>query len=235
MPATRPTAAFDITAYDAVGTDSAAAAGFVRHVALARTAVRGQTPAAGLPAAHMQPPLDLTGEATVHVHGTLPLSIEEQQAVERFVRDLDLEYTRLNSQPEQQYCVRPHTRNTTSPDGTVFLRRFSCVGFAVEAYRDARLEVVATDDASLPSVTLETLLLAYPDMARWLNSPAARARACGLPGDGPWPVLLPGHFFAALDAEADRIRSRPPYQPVSGDEFFPSRRPQLPTPDGSDQ
>lgn len=227
MSAARPVVASDITAFDVIGEDSSAEAGFVRHVALATTSVAGHPAGGSLPATHMRPPLLVVDGAAVHTHATVPLSAEEQRAVQRFVSDLDLEYAAagVGRLTQHQYCIRPHTDSRRAPDGTTQLRRFSCVGFVVEAYRDAGLDPVATDDHSLPLVSLDTLLVAYPDMARVLNHPELRGRLANLAGSGPWPVLLPGHLFAALRADEGRIRSGPPYQPVVGDEYFPPRRP----------
>lgn len=224
MPAARPVTASDVTAFDVIGEDSGAEAGFVAHVALATTAVAGHPAGGALLAAHMQPPLMSRGEAAVHTHATVPLSADEQRSVQRFVRDLDLEYAAGGAGRWAQYCVRPHTIPVHAPDGTLQLRKFSCIGFVVEAYRAAELNPVATDDSSLPAVNLPTLLLAYPDFADELSDPRYRRRY-GLPGDGPWPVLLPGYLFAALQADQDRIRSGPAYTPVAGDEYFPPRRP----------
>ena len=219
MPASRPTSPVDIAAFDVVGTDSDTQPGFVRHVALAVVAMGGCPAGGPVPASHMQPPLDVAGVVPLHTHGTVPLANEEKERLHRFVKNLDLEFAGRRT----QYCVRPHAEPSRVADGTVRYTRFSCVGFVIVAYREVELDVIRTDDDSLPSVSLDTLLLAYPDLRRELTSVAARRRA-GLPGDGPWLVLLPGHLLTALARDEVSIRSGPPYRAGPGDEYFPPIR-----------
>ena len=123
--------------------------------------------------------------------------------------------------PRLVYVVHPHVREQTAPDGTVIYRRFSCAGFVIEAYREVGIELVVTEEGRLPSVPLNTLLLAYPDLQAELQSPRLR-RMCGLPGEGPWAVVLPGYVLHSLDRPESEIRGSP-YLPREGDEFFPPR------------
>jgi hypothetical protein len=47
--------------------------------------------------------------------------------------------------------------------------------------------------------------------------------AYGIPGEGPWPVVLAGYVINALVRPEEEIR-RVPHTARLGDEFFPSRR-----------
>lgn len=44
----------------------------------------------------------------------------------------------------------------------------------------------------------------------------------GIPGDGPWPVVLAGYVINSLDRSEEDIR-RDPHAARAGDEYFPSR------------
>ena len=70
----------------------------------------------------------------------------------------------------------------------------------------------------VPDVSIETLKQAYGHHAEFLDDPEERAKF-GLSGDGPWPVVLPGYIFHAMNRSAAEIRSQP-YLPTAGDEYF---------------
>jgi hypothetical protein len=71
-------------------------------------------------------------------------------------------------------------------------------------------------------VPLEVLVRQYPELASLLQNPRVR-ETYGIPGDGPWPVVLAGYVMNALDRTGEEIRGTP-HTAAAGDEFFPSRR-----------
>ncbi len=75
-----------------------------------------------------------------------------------------------------------------------------------EAYKKARIRLLDLND--LPMVEMPTLALAYPH-TRLIESGRISADALGLGGRGPWPVLLCGYLFHALNRDADVIRKQP--------------------------
>jgi len=123
----------------------------------------------------------------------------------------------------EQYVICPHVENVLRDDHTILYRRFSCVGFVLEAYRDAGISVLLTDLAPPPLVGLDALKTQYPEFAKILDRPRERKKL-GIPGDGPWPVVLAGYVLNALARPEREIRTTP-YLARAGDEFFPPRRP----------
>ena len=204
--------------YDVAGQDSETKRYFVRHVGLAdeeRDDVRANTE---LSLVHMGPPLERRKSGTpIHAVGTAGLTAGQIRQMGVFVDEHLSEYEAEKIRKERQYVIHPHVRE---PDADVPCRRFSCAGFVIEAYRDAGIELLVTEPATLPGVTLDTLANAYADQAPRLRKPAVRS-SLGLEGDGPWPAVLAGYVLNALNRTVDEIRSRP-YTPASGDEFFPA-------------
>jgi hypothetical protein len=209
--------------FDIVGQDSAATSDFIRHVGLAGDDKDplGMPPV--VPMVHMGPPLSRGAiSEPVSVVGAAGLTVDEMRQIEVFVDEQLLEYEAAKSSRREQYVIAPHVKEQKSQDGTVICRRYNCAGFVVEAYRSAGVEFIETTPSSLPPVDLSTLALQYPDMVMLLENPKTRERF-GIPGDGPWPVVLAGYVVNALDRTEAEIRSRP-YQPIPGDGFFPRRR-----------
>ncbi len=118
--------------------------------------------------------------------------------------------------------IAPHIDPVRAPDGTVICHRFSCAGLVIESYREIDIPLLHTDAESLPAVPLETLVRQYPDLESLLKNPRVR-EAYGIPGDGPWPVVLAGYVMNAMNRTEEEIRSTP-HKAEAGDEFFPSRR-----------
>jgi len=152
------------------------------------------------------------------------LTVDEQLQLRLFSEEVESEYeaARLGSF-RGQYVICPHVKEVRREDQTVVYRRFSCVGFVLEAYREAQIDLLRTNVALLPLVGLDALKVQYPVFAPLLNSPRVRAEF-GIGGDGPWPVVLAGYVINALDRPETAIRSTP-YRATAGDEFFPTRAP----------
>ncbi len=209
--------------YDIAGRDSAEVSEFVRHIGLMPESLNSFAPGNTAALVHMGPPLEMEPEdGAVHVVGTIPLTSDE-------VQQIRLEFDRLHSEYEAakvsaafQYAIRPHIEPVRAADNTVIRLKFSCAGFVIHAYSVVDIDLVLTDESLLPPVSIETLIDAYPDHRGRLENPAFRSYM-NLPGDGPWPVVLPGYVFNALDRSEAEIRSGP-YRPQDGDAYFPSRR-----------
>ena len=95
-------------------------------------------------------------------------------------------------------------------------RRFSCVGFVIEAYRAAGIDLLITDENDLPLISYQELRRVYPLLGRLATN---RRKQFGIVGDGPFRIVLPGYLFHSLTRTYGVIR-RKPYKPRSGDEQF---------------
>ncbi len=245
MPAYRLLAgSTDIGQYDVIGVDSESEAEFIRHVALSAIAVPGYNPTNSLTVTHMGPPFGVGDKSPAHAVGVLPLNEDEQESIRLFINELRIEYLaaveRLRGRYRDsgkatryvelaQYCIHPHSSpfSRLIGDGTVQLRQFSCAGFIIEAYQEAGIDLLITDETRLPTIDIDMLCAAYSDYATELRDPDFREKK-NLQNDGPWPVVLAGYLINALasvDQAAANPRSSLPYQPLPGDGFFPPRRP----------
>lgn len=210
-----------IRKYDVVGQDSAGTPGFVGHVGLAGEFRDLFGRSDEVPLVHMRPPLEIGSSAdTIDCAGTVGLTMEEMLQIGLFIDEMESEYlaARLRSDRRRQYVIAPNVQPVTAPDGTVIYHRYSCAGFVIESYREIGIPLLRTDAEGLPAVSLETLVRQYPDLETVLQNPRMR-EAYGIPGEGPWPVVLAGYVINALDRAEDEIR-RVPHTPEGGDEFF---------------
>lgn len=216
MPAARLTATpIGVGRFDIMGFDAAAPDHVIGHVGLAVNSVGAFSAGQTIGVVHMQPPMAAGGHPLEpQACGSVPCTVDETQRINLFVDEQIAEHE-AEGLRWRGYIVRPHAKSEQEADGTTVYRRFSCAGFVVEAYRATELDVVVTDEDLLPQFSLDVIERAYPFVRGH-----ARARAFfGLQGDGPWPVLMPGHILHALDRTTEDIR-RSPYQPREGDEFF---------------
>lgn len=209
-----------VRVYDATGQFSQRATDFVRHCGLS---LAEHSFASGelleIPLVDMSPPLSDPQANTakvVELVGGVVLSADEQARMRLFISELWNEYKDAETGPLGQYCIHPHFQEAVN-DAAV--RRYSCVGFVFEAYLEADIELV--DIAVLPEIDVEMLVLAYPDSERHLRILAVRDRL-NLAGDGPWPVLLPGYIFHAMNRDPSKCRSTP-FQVSIGNECFPTK------------
>ena len=135
----------------------------------------------------------------------------------------------------QQYHLAPHMEYAKTETGRRVRRRFSCVGFVLEAYRSAEIDLITTGDDStginLPIVDTETLRDAYPDLFRILDNPKLHDKFCfrglsdlGLEEGGVWRILMPGYLFhSTVRATSENLRPSP-YTPESSAEAeYPHR------------
>jgi len=215
---TNPTA---IRRFDVIGQESSSEPEFVGHLALAAEERGDCVAPMNQRVVHMRPPLRLEGRCQTDWVGSAGLSEDEETQIRVFYEELRLEYKAAKVRdPRKQYVICPHVENQYD-NGTVLYRRFSCVGFVLEAYREAGINMLFSELESLPPVKLDALKSQYPDFTDILESPSEREKF-GIPGEGPWPVILAGYILNALDRPEGEIRSTT-YLPRAGDEFFPAR------------
>jgi hypothetical protein len=216
-----------IRKYDVIALDSTVESEFIGHVALAgeRKSSFGESDELSL--VHMMPPLERgTSHSPINCVGTVGLTVDEMRQIDVFVDELESEYeaARIRNDQRRQYVIAPHAHDVLADDGTVIFRRFNCGGFVIESYREIGIDLLLTDPNNLPAVSLETLVRQYPDLATLLHNPAVREKY-GIPGDGPWSVVLAGYVMNALNRTAEEIR-RQPHTADVGEAFFPSHRDQ---------
>lgn len=225
LPASRAVA-IAMRQYDVVGSDSPQEHAFVAHAALCRDDVAHAYQQARIPVVHMVPPLRQAGFLSpVDATATAELTDDECEQIRSFIDDVTEELAAQKARGWGQYMIYPDIAPNESDDGTVLYRRFSCSGFVRAAYEDAGITLLKTRSgtvplvADVPTITLARLKRAYgAGFADRLDDPAERAKY-GLLGDGPWPVVLPGYNFHAMNRPAAEIRLQP-YLPKAGDEYF---------------
>lgn len=228
MPSFRvdaPTLSLNI--YDVIAKDSAAQVGFIGHTGLAKST--GAHPSARIPFLDMAPPLhghDTSQHLQAHVVGSAELTDDEVQKIKTFIdrhageHSVFQQFSRLQifQTAPQMYCIIPHaTPLFEEDDGRYPRMRFSCAGFVLEAYRKARINLVNTN--TLPKVEYAVIEIAYSSQIGLMNHTGISREDLGLEGDGPWPVLLCGYLFHALNRDASAIRHKP-YIPSIEDRRF---------------
>jgi hypothetical protein len=151
------------------------------------------------------------------------LTVDEQLQIGLFSDEVESEYEAARlGKFRDQYIICPHLKEVHREDQTVLYHRFSCAGFVLEAFREAEINILWTDLAPLPLVGPDALKTQYPEFAKILDRLREREKL-GIPGDGPWPVVLAGYVLNALARPEREIRNTP-YLPRAGNEFFPPRR-----------
>jgi hypothetical protein len=181
--------------------------GFVQHVALLRSEQELRYDEADVRVWHMGPPLIIGQKSiglaradascrAVHVAGIVDLDADDLEGIRTWLAEVEKEDRPYGmTGTPRQYIVKPHVEwARASETGRPLYRKFSCAGFVLECYRAAGVQLVSLPDDTLPEVDLQTVLQAYPAAA----VEALRARI-GIPGPGPWRILLPGYLFHALD------------------------------------
>lgn len=194
---------------------------FVRHVALLSETTTLQHGMQNVLVWHMGPPL-ITGartsagrvrerlrRMTVHIAGYVELTPDEVEGIVTWLADVDQEDRPLDLSPETrqaQYIVAPHVRWHTAENGMPLYRRFSCVGYVIECYRSVQINLI--DDSlpgNLPEVSLDIIIEAYGQDA----TDEERRTTIGIPGPGPWRIILAGYVFHSLNRPSEAIRQTP--------------------------
>ena len=218
MPATRLTSTpIDVGRFDVFGMDSQQSPMFVAHIGLAVSAYRQFKSGDSAALVHMQPPFASGRSFEPQVLGCAPLTVDEENRINIFVDGLLDEYEAGQVRRAKQYVIAPHAKPFREADGTIVYWRYSCAGFVVEAYRSVELTIIATAATELPPVSLKSICAAYPFAENYRKT----WDDWGITGDGPWPVLLPGHVLHSLNRPAEEIR-QVPYVAKDGDEVFPN-------------
>lgn len=209
--------------FDAVGTIGKVD-DFVVHAGLAQES--GERSRRELPVIDMQPPLRNHEIGPVEVVGSAELTDDEVRKMENFVDRHNSEHQALRELSDsavlrhagEMYCVLPHAEDFCEEDGRYTRRRFSCAGFVFEAYAKARIHLF--DASNVPRMGSDVLSRCYPQYWRLVEKNSIFREALGLEGDGPWPVLVCGYLFHALNRDPDAIR-REPFKPTQKHTRFP--------------
>ncbi len=191
---------------------------FVRHAALLRedsTVPYGEN----VHVFHMGPPL-VAGEHSrgqagedptcpSQVAGWINLTADEREGVIDWLAEVDKE-----NRPGgfvgawRTYVVDPPECWYEDEKQVRLYHRFSCGGFVLACYRDGAgitlIEMPPT--TAWPEVSLERIVRAYGSEVRGREK---LRRGLGLPGDGPWSVLLAGYVIHAFDRGDREIRMSP--------------------------
>ena len=204
--------------FDVIGRNSDS--GYVGHVGLLRT---GNTLSYNAPVKifHSGPPLEVgqpdsdtgqpvLGEVAVHVIGWIDdLGIEEWRGIQAWIEDVR---TRISPGLITQYRIDPPFLEVRdSVTGRIINCQYSCVGFVLRCYEEgAGIVLLNHDPAGLPPVERDLLREIYGEILldRVRRRPAV-GLGLGLPGDGPWKIVLSGYVFHALNRPIEVIRTTP--------------------------
>lgn len=229
MPSHRVnTSEVSLSRFDVVGTDGEPTQ-FVSHAGLAESAGTQNTDAVKV--LDMGPPLhgpQGPGQMQVSAVGCAELTDDEERKIEIFVQRHANEHAIFQHLSPRQvlaaapaiYSIHPHALPLLETDGRYTRTRFSCAGFVFEAYKAARIVLLELN--ALPMVKMAFIRTAYPDHFRLVERGRLSLEDLGLRDSEPWPVLLCGYLFHALNRDADVIRQQS-YVPGAKDQFFPSR------------
>lgn len=209
----------------------------VRHVGLLIDSAN-LSPGCNASIYDMGPPLHVEspgGTAIAHAVGWVDgMTTSQYLGMEDWLQDKKTWLAKqpmLGSSPWEyyrDYTVHPAAVLLEDEHTKIQIHRFSCAGFVERCYAEGA-QLVLVDHDALPCISFEELRGIWPEIAafkdkRWaarlkLSPEEAQERAvqCGLEGDGPWPILLPGHLLHSL-ARADVSH---PYRPGPTDSCFP--------------
>lgn len=176
---------------------------------------------------HMGPPLGITDKLTFDAVGTCDLSEQQNAQINEFVerqkQDRKAERKRRQKlgvkwDAREQYRIQPPF---TRPNKNFPMWRYSCVGFVLLAYRNAKIELI--DSPNSPLKTLDQIKQLYPEQqTRELDDPNTRQKV-GLGNGDRWPVVLAGYLLHSLARPTAEVNGETstPYTASDGDEFFP--------------
>ena len=205
-----------LSRYDVVGTHADRQIRFVTHVGLHNADNRSVEVDDDISAVHMRPPLKQGEAIKAHVAGHVPLTNDEIKEVSAWIEEIADEYHESGADARRQFVVDPLWKDEVDPNtGVRRYRRYSCAGFVLDAHRQVGLELLKIDADALPEVDRRIIESAYPE-AR--EHPRLLTQ-CGLKGNGPWQIVLPGYVLHALGRSTKHIRQGP-YQAQPGNEQF---------------
>jgi hypothetical protein len=152
---------------------------------------------------------------TAHLVAGLQLDADDLEGIKTWLAEVDKESRPTT--PLFQYYVDPPMKWAEGENKVRLFRKFSCAGLVLECYRSVGIDLLVQDSLRLPEIDLATVVSIYgPDM----TAEAVRRRI-GIPGNGPWRVVLAGYVIHALNRPDDVVR-RSPHCPSSSEErYFP--------------
>jgi len=196
---------------------------FVGHAALLRKEETLNGPST-VSVHHMGPPIENLAQVSCHLIGQINLTNEEIESIENWLADVDTQYCDWKLLPFQQYIIKPHMKWEKSEKGRPIRQRFSCVGYVIEAYKAAGIELLET--ANLPGANKLLLMQAYSEFSEILNKPRL-ANNLGVPGNGPWKVALAGYLFHSTGRYSSSMSRKDGFIPTGVKEVnFPSNEAQ---------
>ena len=150
------------------------------------------------------------------------------EGIETWLTDVDKEDRPVGHSRTEllaQYRVSPPIHWVPAENGIPLYRQFSCVGFVMDCYRFIGVNLIDDSRAdNLPEVTIDIIVAAYGPIARKADY---RTRF-GIPGPGPWRIVLAGYIFHSLNRDPDVIRQTPYVPSGIADKDF--QTPVLPAP-----
>lgn len=190
--------------------------GYVFHVGLCKESGNSFLERESLPVYHMMPPLSDKPISIGKRDFLVPCAwtSEQTERMDLFIADTYqmMGEKRLSCSKEYFYCVYPHCK-ILSKDNRI-IRKYSCVGFVLEAFSSADIRLFLTDSSNLPLVSKNQLIDLFPFYRDCFAESAADFFQDYERGE--WPVVLPGYAVQGLlcreqDPETD-------YCPDKGDE-----------------
>jgi hypothetical protein len=200
-----------------IGTYDGENSTFVRHVALLQE--EGSVSfGSEAPVFHMGPPLvvgarseaQTGGESRCpsHVVGWLGLANDERDGIIDWLAEVEKEDRPSGSlRMWLSYTVDPPECWRPDENGRRLYRRFSCGGFVLACYRDgAGIELInVTAPIGWPEISFDEIVRAYGPRIRKVRE--SLRQDLGIPGEGPWPILLAGYVIHAFNRSNDEIRT----------------------------
>jgi hypothetical protein len=153
-----------------------------------------------------------------HIYGAVELQTGELESIETWLAEVDKE--QHPQRHRDQYTASPSVKwEIDQVTGVKRYRRFSCVGFVTECYREAIGVVLLTrDDQKMPEVDLSLIAQVYGLDERH----TCIRQSVGVGGDGPFRLPMPGYVFHSLNRPDAEVRSKP-YVPATANEVsFPA-------------
>jgi hypothetical protein len=145
---------------------------------------------------------------------TLVGSLQLSEAQEREILVWAHEISTSGAQA-QYVCVPAYAEGHDANDTLV--RKVSCAGLVVEAYRAAGVTLLV-NEAALPRLKWSDLVSVWGVLLEYTHNTKTRRRLGLEAGSEPWPVLLPGYLFHAIESGS---RAHLPFQPTAAHLEFP--------------
>ncbi len=153
-----------------------------------------------IPVLHMGPPLvsALNEDCVLPPDLAFSFALDEPQKtkIERWAARIAEEKGPLD---KRRYIIDPAVKPERSERGRIKYHRFSCAGYAFEAFR--QIDITLCDCGQLPLASQKLLNIVYDDLPSIMDRPKLR-KYYGIGDDPPWPVLLPAYLFHGAETHA---------------------------------